>query len=361
MNQTPTPNTIVIQQPRSRFWGRLGWIAFGICLFLLISQSQQREAYYDDSTGTREKYVSGAKQSDNKIAVLHVSGVILSGEGFVKKQVDRIRRDKNIKAVVLRINSPGGTITGSHFLYHHLSELRKERNIPIVVSMGSIAASGGYYIAMATGPGEDLIFAEPTTTTGSIGVIIPYYNAADLLEKVGVQDESIKSHPFKDMLSMTRKLTEQEREIAQEYVDASFRRFKRVILDNRPQLKGDQPDSVVAPEDSKDLATGQIFTAEQALKYQLIDQIGYLEDAVARAREMAGLSEANSRVIRYEQPVFLGGLLGGSQARSSAASIRHNATREATFWEATAPKGYYLATTVPPLWHTFQLLGSAAQ
>ncbi len=358
MNATsPSSETKIVVVPgRSRFWGRLGWIAFFICLAILFSNLSQREAYYDTTSGTTEKYFSGQKQSDNKIAIVRVSGVILSGQGFVKKQIDRIRGDKQIKAVVVRIDSPGGTISGSHYLYHHLSQLRTERNLPVVVSMGSIAASGGYYIAMAAGKGEDLIFAEPTTTTGSIGVIIPYYNATELMKKIGVEDQSIVSHPLKDMLSMTRELTEQERQIAQGYVDAGFRRFKRVILESRPQLKGDEPDSLVDPKTGEDLATGQIFTAEQALEHQLIDRIGYLEDAIARAREMAGLKESNSRVIEYRQPVSLVSVLGGAEAQAYCDDVHHNREPGALFWEATAPRAFYLATTLPPLLHTFRLV-----
>ncbi len=358
MSQTSSapPTQVVVKAGRSSFLGRLGWIAFFICLAVLLSNWRAREEYYDTTSGTLEKYVSGKKMADNKIAVIRVSGVILSGSGFVKKQIDRIRKDKSVKAVVLRINSPGGTISGAHYLYHHLSELRKERNLPIVVSMGSIAASGGYYLAMAAGKGEDLIFAEPTTTTGSIGVIIPYYNASDLMAKIGVQDQSIKSHPLKDMLSMTRPLTDEERAIAQEYVDAAFRRFKRVILESRPQLKGEDADSVVDPKTGKDLATGQIFTAEQALEYQLIDRIGFLEDAVARAREMAGLSESNSRVVEYHARPTLLSSLTGVEAQTPLDTTLHNPHPAARFWEATAPQAYYLATTVPPLMHSFSLL-----
>ena len=105
-------------------------------------------------------------------------------ESFAKKQIDQVRDDNHVKAVVLRVDSPGGTVTGSDYIYHHLKKLAEERQIPMVVSMGSVAASGGYYVAMAAGEKENTIYAEPTTWTGSIGVIIPHYDLTGLLEKL---------------------------------------------------------------------------------------------------------------------------------------------------------------------------------
>lgn len=344
--------TIIVTEKRSRFWSRIGWIGFLVCLALLIAQSDARKSYFDRTGGIQERFFSGETNANNKIAVIHVSGAILTGSGFVKQQIDRIRQDENIKGVILRINSPGGTISGSHYLYHHLSELRKARNLPMVVSMGGVAASGGYYIAMAVGPGENLIYAEPTTTTGSIGVIIPNYNITGLLDKFGVKDESIKSHPLKDMLSMTRPMTDEEELILQDYVDESFRRFKRVILATRPQLKGTAADSLQDPQTEKDLATGQIFTADQAMQSQLIDQIGFVEDAVARIRELAGLTDRNSKVVEYRRPFSLSGMLGVASAPDR---IEHDARPQAEFWTATAPQAYYLSTTIPPLMSSLPL------
>ena len=110
----------------------------------------------------------------------------------------------NLKALVVRINSPGGSISGSDYIYHHLRELNEKTQIPIVVSMGALAASGGYYASMAVGGTRDTIFAEPTTWTGSIGVIIPHYNIAGLMKEVGVVEDSIASHRLKEMGSLTR-------------------------------------------------------------------------------------------------------------------------------------------------------------
>src|SRR5688500_19769660 len=107
----------------------------------------------------------------------------MEGDGFVKRQIDRIREDENVKAIVVRVDSPGGTVTGSDYIYHHLKKLRKEKNVPIVVSMGGMAASGGYYVSMAVGDEKDTIFAEPTCETGSIGVILPHYDLSGLMAR----------------------------------------------------------------------------------------------------------------------------------------------------------------------------------
>ena len=146
------------------------------------------------------------------MAIISVEGVILEAEdGFVKRQIDRVMDDKNVKAVVLRVDSPGGSVSGSDYIYHHLRNMLEKRKIPMVVSMGSIAASGGYYVSMAVGHEPDTIFAEPTAFTGSIGVIIPHYELAGLMEKIGAKEDTIISNPLKGMGSFARPMTKQER------------------------------------------------------------------------------------------------------------------------------------------------------
>ncbi|MCA9200197.1 MAG: S49 family peptidase, partial [Planctomycetales bacterium] len=161
-----------------RFLGWLswmGWVAFFFCLISLLGITAVFSDYFNTNHGIREKYVSGSKNiSADKVAVLTVSGVIGMVDEYVKSQIERIREDDKVKAIVLRIDSPGGTITGSDYILHHLNQLTEEKDLPLVASMGSVAASGGYYVAMAVGDQEDSIFAEPTTTTGSIGVIVPH-------------------------------------------------------------------------------------------------------------------------------------------------------------------------------------------
>ena len=166
-----SPQPIIIQPGRGSggmllgTFAMLGWMAFGLCAMFLVAQLATLSDYFDTSGGITEKHHSGAKYADNKVAIISVTGVILEGEGFVKNQIDRVRDDSSVKALVVRVDSPGGTVTGSDYIFHHLNKLRQEKGIPLVVSMGSIAASGGYYVSMAVGDQANSIYAEPTTTT----------------------------------------------------------------------------------------------------------------------------------------------------------------------------------------------------
>ena len=319
-----------------RLFAACGWAGFILCLLMLIGQIVAFSDYFDTSGGITERFYSGSKYSGDKVAVLHVSGVIMDGHGFTKSQIDRIRTDTDIKAVVIRVNSPGGTITGSDYIYHHLKKLREERDIPLVVSMGSIAASGGYYVSMAVGDQEKSIYAEPTTTTGSIGVIIPHYDVSGLMARFDVKDDSIASHPRKQMLSMTRPIAADHREILQRYIDEAFGRFKEIVKSGRPKFRANAADLDA-------LATGEIFTATQAHQNGLVDEIGFIEDAIDRAIELAGLEEDSTRVIRFQQPVGLLDLSGLPLGQS------HNQRELATLLELSTPRGYYLATSLPPL------------
>ena len=283
---------------------------------------------------------------NDESALADFCDVIIEGDGFVKRQIDRVREDKNVKAIVLRINSPGGTVTGSDYIYHHLSRLRKERKLPMVVSMGSMAASGGYYAAMAVADQPKSIYAEPTTTTGSIGVIIPHYDISGLLSRYDVKDDSIASHPRKQMLSMTRPIPDDHRRILQQYVDDSFDRFKDIVKSGRPAFREN-------PELLDELATGEIFSAMQAKENGLVDEIGFIEDAIDRALEMAGLDKETTRVVRYQKHVGLLDLPALAVSRSERSSDLSK------LLELSTPRAYYLATSLPPFAASYaQLLES---
>ncbi len=338
---------IVIQQGRShpllRIFAFLGWMAFAFCGMLLIGQFIALSDYFDTSGGMYEKHHSGSSFASNKIAVITVSGVIMEGEGFVKRQIDRVRKDDNVKAVVLRIESPGGTVTGSDYILHHLNKLRDEKKIPLVVSMGSVATSGGYYVAMAVGDQEKCIYAEPTTTTGSIGVIIPHYDLSGLLARYDVKEDSIASGPRKQMLSMTKPIPEDHRRLLEGYVEESFARFKEIVKSGRPEFRE-------APARLDELATGEIFTAPRARETGLIDEIGFIEDAIERAAELAGLDKDEARVVRFQRQVGLFDLSSLAMAR------RHDNSELATLLDLTAPRAYYLSTSLPPLIASYRLL-----
>ncbi len=339
---SPLPQRVVVELAPTRWqlWGgRVAWVALGICILLLISQSVAMQQYFSASSDSiQERYHSGSRTAQNKIAIITISGVIMEGDGFVKKQIDAVREDENVRGVLVRIESPGGTVTGSDYIFHHLVRLREEKNIPLVVSMGSIAASGGYYIAMAVGDQENSIFAEPTTTTGSIGVVIPHYDISGLLERFDVRDNSIASHPRKLMLSMTRPMSEDHRALAEEYVQESFERFLEIIKMGRPKFRGQEG----LEHEGRDLATGELFSARKAKNFGLIDSIGFEEDALARVAELAGVNLEDVRVVRYRR---LGGLLENMLGFASAQSARPRDWTQ--LLEASTPRAYYLCTTLP--------------
>jgi protease-4 len=338
------PTRIVLEQGGfiGRWGARLGWIAFLISLVVIWQMRSNYQSYFQANPNIEERYYSNSTTATDKVAIIDIEGVIMHNDGFAKWQIDRVREDPNVKAVVVRIDSPGGTVTGSNYLYHQLVELanNKSRPIKLVVSMGGICASGGYYTAMAVGSTPDSIFAEPTTWTGSIGVVIPHYDLTGLLEKLAVTDDSIVSNPLKLTGSPTRKvspeLEKQERGILQTLVNDSFNDFKEIVKSGRPKFQKDD-------KALDEVATGQVFTAKQALDKGLVDKTGYLEDAVNRAIELNGLNKENVRVVKYTRPKGLfDGVLGsplgeGQNARFDLAALL----------DLTAPRAYYLCTWLP--------------
>lgn len=283
----------------------------------------------------QERHFSHRAAAPNKVAIVRIEGPIIEGEGYAKRQIDQALRDKAVKAVVVRVDSPGGTVSGSDLLYHQLRVLVEKKNIPLVVSMGGIAASGGYYVSMAVGSTPDTIFAEPSTWTGSIGVIIPHYDLSGLLADWGVKQDSIVSHPLKGIGSLTRPMTPEERKILQDLVNESFADFKEVVRKGRPRFQKD-------PRALDRLATGQVYSARQAQEHGLVDRIGYLEDAVDRAIELAGLDPQEVDVVEYKREFSLWSLLLEGRARTPAVDL-------ATLVDRLAPRAYYLWTWLPPV------------
>jgi protease-4 len=235
----------------------------------------------------------------DKILLLDLSGVLAEEPIFtlegrpsvpllarVREELEKAAGDDRVRAVVLRINSPGGTITASDVLYHEISEFKARRQVPVVASILDVGASGGYYVALAA----DRILAHPTTVTGSIGVLVLTVNSGGLLEKVGVTASYIKSGPLKDMGSPFRALSPEERAIFQDLVDQLYGRFVTLVAQRRRLDEGRV----------RAVADGRVYLAPEAVSLGLVDRIGYLEDAIAQARELAGLTEA--RVVAYHRP-----------------------------------------------------------
>jgi protease-4 len=335
------PTRVILEQ--GSLWGRWGtraaWLIAGIAVLSALASAGANAQYFQTGAKVIEQYHSLSKTAPAKVAVVDISGPIMGGSGFTRSQIDRIADDEEVKAVVLRIDSPGGTVSGSDEIHYRISELAKRRDLPVVVSMGGIAASGGYYIAMANGGRDDVIFAEPATLTGSIGVIIPHFDLSKLVKKFDIEDDSITSGPLKEMLSPTKdrtpELEERERKILQSLVDEMFGRFKAIVKQGRPKLDDEKLSAVT---------TGQIFTAEQAKEAGLIDRIGFIEDAIDRAVELAGLTKDAARVVKYTKPKgLLDELLGGN-----APGARQVTILEAVA-EWTTPRAWYLCSWWPAL------------
>jgi protease IV len=242
-------------------------------------------------------------QGDAKILIVDISGV-LSDEAItpvlsvgstpprvpllvrMREELTKAEKDPKVRAVVLRINSPGGTVTASDIVYRELMLFRERTHRPVVAVLMDLAASGGYYVALAA----DTIVAHPTTVTGSIGTIMVSVNAEGLMQKIGVAPVTIKSGARKDMGSPFRTLTPEERAIFQAVIDDLHRQFTDKVAERRR----------LAPDVVRNLADGRVYTADQALAAKLIDQIGYMPEALGQARRAAGVDQA--RIVVYARP-----------------------------------------------------------
>ena len=215
---------------------------------------------------------SGISLSKDKIAVISIQGVLTSSTDTIK-QFKQYEEDEDVKALVLRIDSPGGTVVAAQEIYTEIQKLRE--NKVVLASMGNVAASGGYYVASAT---EEIV-ANPGTLTGSIGVISEYPNIEELMKKVGLRSEVMKSGRFKDLGNPTREMTEEERQLLQDLIDNIHSQFIRDVALGRGRTV----------EEIEPLADGRVFTGEQAKENGLVDRLGNFQDALDRAAELAGI------------------------------------------------------------------------
>ncbi len=242
-----------------------------------------------------------AGEGRDKILLLDISGFISSGNengtffggkkrpgllAQVREQLDRARSDRAVKAVLLRINSPGGGVTASDVLYHELNKFKRDTGLPVLAHIMDVGTSGAYYTALAA----DLITAQPTSVTGSIGVIMYSFDAVGLMQKIGLQTVEISSGSRKGMGSPFRQLAPEERAIFQNVIDSLQGRFVKTVAESRK----------LPLEAVKKLADGRIYTSQEAQAAGLIDNIGYLDDAVNLLRNLAHLEKAS--VVTYIRP-----------------------------------------------------------
>jgi protease-4 len=236
-----------------------------------------------------------------QIARIEITGAI--GSGTRKRVLEALKtvEEKKFPALLLRIDSPGGTVGDSQEIYHALKKLGEK--VKIVASFGNISASGGVYIGM----GAHHIVANPGTITGSIGVILRGNNLERLLDKVGVSFKVIKSGPYKDILAFDRELTEPEQSILQELIDTSYKQFVQTVAEARN----------LAVDKVKSFADGRIFTGEQALELGVVDRLGTEEDARCWATELAGLDPEKAPCYTLEErKPFLNRIISGNNQGS---------------------------------------------
>lgn len=281
-----------------------------------------------------------------RIVVVHIDGMIVAGQsGFsmlggaatgsddIVHEIERAAADGDVKGVLLRINSPGGSAAGSQEIYDAVWRARESRNgeFVVVASMADVAASGGYYVAA----GADAIFADSATMTGSIGAIAMHEDMSGLFEKIGVKPEVIKSGELKDMLNPMSPMSDEAREIVQRLVQEVRDQFVQAVTDGRDNLDRAAVEA---------LADGRIYTGQQAVENGLVDEIGGLREALDRAGELTGLG-ASPATKEYGEPSLLRWLLSsGTLAKRQPAAQPHVATTGGLLYDDLAAR---LAGQVP--------------
>jgi len=290
-----------------------------------------RSVRYTHTVGPRlEEVVYEDNDSGNKIALVEVNGVItdrvIDQGGFglvdlIKAQLKRAEEDDRVKAVLLKVDSPGGEVLASDDIYRLIKDFQTRTRKPVIASMGSLAASGGYYISAPC----RWIVANELTLTGSIGVIMSSWNYRGLMDKVGVLPQTYKSGKFKDMLSGSREpdsVTPEEKKMLQGLIDETFAKFKSVVQEGRGQAYDRNKDGGdkghALSDDWQDYADGRVLSGTEALRLGFVDQLGGFDDAVDRAKKIAGVSQAN--LIQYQQRFDLSDvfrIFGKSDAKNS--------------------------------------------
>ncbi|MED4016189.1 MULTISPECIES: signal peptide peptidase SppA [Sutcliffiella] len=325
------------------------WLALGIAglLFfvsIITSMATSKSeglsnALATDLFNTEEVFMEKVLENGNinrKVLVMELNGVIQdTGESLFMtsgyqhrkflKMLDQAKEDDGVKGIILKVNTPGGGVYESAEIHRKLVEIKEETDKPIYISMGSMAASGGYYISAPA----DKIFATPETLTGSIGVIMQGINFGELAERYGVKFETIKSGEYKDILSQTRDMTESERSILQDMVDSMYSRFVDVIVDGRNMSEAEV----------RQVADGRIYDGVQAKDINLVDELGYYDDVLDALKEDYKLG--NVQVVQYQENIGLGSLF----LMKTSSLFQQNAEMQllsTLFSQPNAPRLMYL-------------------
>lgn len=244
----------------------------------------------------QERVVEG--EGKGKILLVDIAGIISEKEksaglfdskpsmvAYVKEALQKAEKDNEVAGLILRINSPGGTVTASDIIYHEIRKFREKKKVPVVACIIGLGASGGYYVASAA----DEIVIHPTAVTGSIGVMVMNFNVEGLLSKVGVAEYTVKSADKKDFMSPFRPATPEELKIMQSIIDSMYGRFIEVIHG--------RSGNALDQQQIRTLADGRIYSSEQALTAKLVDRIAYLDEVIQDMKQKAGVPEA--KVISY--------------------------------------------------------------
>ena len=305
---SPTPPQVIQIQPeknRTALWVLIA-MSIGFLLPVCACAVLMGTAVISLSSLAADTSTTSIGEGD-AVAIVRVEGAIFSsddpddfatgaGSGVVRADLNKASADPTVKAIVLRVDSPGGSVTGSAQIYELIREIEK----PVVVSMAGVAASGGYYISAPA----DYIFARPDTVTGSIGVIMTLFNAEDLIDEIGVDVVNITSGPNKALGSTWDELTPEQRAILEEFIDEAYEDFVQIIVDGRSL-----DESTV-----RQIADGRIYSGRQALANGLVDELGDLQAAISKAAELGGIT-GEPRIVEYEHLPSLESFLAGFSSR----------------------------------------------
>jgi protease IV len=350
-----------------------GWMIFAIILIVLlglsvfvifalvtshaVGWSKQFQPMASRQVGPQlEEVILKDNDAHDKIAVITVDGIISSHQAdeagndmveVLKAQLDEAKKDDRVKAAILKVDSPGGEVMASDEIYRAIKKFQDgPRGKPVICSMGSLAASGGYYISCPC----RWIVANELTLTGSIGVIMETINYRGLMDKIGVEPYVFKSGKYKDMLSgmrSTNEIPQGEHAMVQGLIDQTFDRFKQVVGDGRDAAheKNKDEGQPLAP-DWKDYADGRVLSGDQALKLGLVDELGDFQDAVDRAEKIAGISHNGANLVEYRETYDISNFLRlfGQSELTHAGAVKLDLGFEPPRLEMGEPYFLYMPT-----------------